>query len=68
MWKKCGEYLKQKLKVKVIRNNRMTIGSMEDPEPGYYWTGYVTREDIPEVPECELYHLIKDTMSSRGQG
>ena len=39
----CGENMKCKSKVKVVRNYRINIGYMADDEPRCSWTNYVDR-------------------------
>ena len=41
--RKCGEKLKLRCKVMVVRNYRMIIEYLEGPEPGYSWYSCVTK-------------------------
>ena len=45
----------------------MNFKYIEDPETIYYWTKYVTSEDIPEVTDDVFNQLTQATKSNRGQ-
>ena len=53
---------------KLFRNDRKNLGYIEGPEPGYSWTDYATREDLPEVPDDKFSNIVLANMDKRVQG
>ena len=41
---------------------------MEGPEPGYSWTEYVIRADLPEVPDDKPANIIQLNVAKMVQG
>ena len=61
------ENMSQKPNDKAFRNTSINLGYMEDTEPEYYCTEYVTSEDIIEVLEENFNCLIQAIKANRGQ-
>ena len=53
---------------KLFRNDRKNIGYIEGPEPVYSWTDYVTRVDLPEVPDDKFDNIVQVNIDKRFQG
>ena len=53
-----GDNMNRKGKVQAVRNSRITLGYMKDPEHGYSWINYITRYYLQEMPGYYLIHLI----------
>ena len=53
---------------KLFRDDRENIGYIEGPEPVYSWTDYVTRVDLPEVPDDKFDNIVKVNIDKRFQG
>ena len=66
--RKCGEILMRKHTCKLIRNDRKNNGYIEGPEPVYSWTDYVTRVDLPEVPDDRFDNIVQVNMEKRVKG
>ena len=53
---------------KIVKNINMPLEYMEDIEPGNSWSDYVTREDLPEVPEEKFTRLTQVKISKGSKG
>ena len=66
--RKWGEVLMRKHNCKLFRNDRTNLGYIEGPEPVCSWTDYVTRVDLPEVPDDKFDNIVQFNMEKRLQG